>query len=79
MTSPYPITRRLFAHRFVAERWAHEGVRWSALTAVVVGMLAVLTLSGWTVVHRLHKPTCERVDVRTNVGIDQEGRLCRKR
>jgi hypothetical protein len=73
--SPFPITRRIFTSRIQPERWYRESAR---LTALVV-VLGLSVLSGWSIVQRMHTPRCERYDARHDIGLTEEGKLCRKR
>lgn len=79
MTALGPIQRRLFTPRLSAEHLMHETARWSAVMALVVGLLGVTVLSGWTVINHWNRPRCERMDAKRGVGIDENGRLCRHR
>jgi hypothetical protein len=78
--STYPIRRRIFRERLspavVFERWLTPLMRWALLIGIA-GALAIICVQ--VGLARRGKPACERYDARHDVGITQEGGLCRRR
>ena len=74
-TFPIRANRRIFASRINMERCMHESRRLTWLIAIV----GVALLSGWQFVIHARGHSCDRYDVRRDVGIDERGQLCRRR
>lgn len=69
-----PHHRWLFTSPLRVDHWAQQSAHWAA----IIVLLGVTVLSGWQII-AWHKPECSRYDIRRDVGIDERGKLCKRR